>query len=229
MGYLVSVVWALVVVVDDVVGFPVVVVFIVSNFVTGSVDEVVAFIVCVLDCIKMFAVTADEIDVSVACDDMVVVVKLGLTVNFVWSFVVGVLDWGDELVLVSVAFVVFSVAFVVDIVVSVAVDGVVTFVVRALECVNGIVGVNVDGIDVSVDNDDAVAVGVVGLSVTVIWTFVVDALVVDVVFVVGNVITDDVVMEAVVSAVVLRTESDVSVSGVVAPASYSVVIIRLKR
>ena len=39
MGYLVSVVWALVVVVDDVVGFPVVVVdFIVSNFVTGDVD-----------------------------------------------------------------------------------------------------------------------------------------------------------------------------------------------
>ena len=177
--------------------------------VTGSVDGVVAFVA--LDFIENVGVTVDII--------------VGFTVNAVWSFVVGVFDWGDVLAVVFVA-------FVVDNIVSVGVDGVATLVVCALECVDGIVGVNVDGIDVSVENDDAVAVGIEGLSVTAIWAFVVcllgvvDALLVDVAFVVGNVITGDVVMEVGVTAIVLRTEAHVCGSGVVAPASYSVVVIR---
>ena len=184
----------------------VVIVFVVSSAIIGGVEGDMTFDTSVLDCVASgVGVTEDGINVNVAGDNMVEVVKVELTIKFIWSFVL--LDELDR------------------------VDGIVSFVISALDCVDAIVGVNEDGIDIRVENDGAVVAVIVGLNVNVIWGFVVgllgavDALVVDVASVVCKVINGVVVMEVVVSSVVLRTEAHVCGTGVVAPASYSVVVI----
>ena len=59
----------------DVVGFSVgVVAFVVSTVATGGIDGVVAFVVCVLDCVERVVVAADIKDVDVENADAVVVV-----------------------------------------------------------------------------------------------------------------------------------------------------------